>query len=83
VRRATMDARAEIHAAIDGLSDEQIEEVAQVIGVVKNKIREVADTVSNGTKLSLMEKLRQIKIDAPADFSERILRARHGDFGGD
>jgi hypothetical protein len=71
-----MDARAEIHAAIDGLSDEQIEEVAR-------KIREVQASPSNGMKPSLMEKLLEIQIDAPADFSERILRARHGDFGGD
>jgi hypothetical protein len=85
-----MDDRSLIHTEIDRLNDEQLAEVAAQIREIKGRSPSVAseNLKSNPergvqTQQGLLAQLMEIEIDAPANLSETILRARHGDFGGE
>lgn len=64
-----MTTKALIQAEIDRLSDEELDELYDLIKRFANSKRE------NGTP-TLMEGLRQIQIDAPEDFSETLAGRR-------
>ncbi len=66
-----MDPRSMLHAEIDGLTDEQLVAVAAIIREIKS------DSPLEGD-LGFLERMMEIQIDAPADFSMQVVRNRHG-----
>ena len=56
---------------IDGLTE------AEIIALAK-RIREEKGESEAGESAGLFSKLMEIRIDAPADFSLQVLKARHG-----
>ena len=71
-----MHPRAMTFADIEGLTEDQIIALAE-------RIREEKGEPEVGEMPSFLAKMKQIKIDAPADFSSQVLKARHGDSGAD
>ena len=54
-----------IHSEIEGISDECLDELYDVV-------RDFAESRKNGKRQSFMSKLKNIKIDAPADFAANL-----------
>jgi len=54
-----------IHSEIDGISNEHLDELYDVV-------RDFAESRKNGKKQSFMSKLKNIKIDAPEDFAANL-----------
>jgi hypothetical protein len=63
--KAKMTAKDKIHAEIDSLNEEYLDELYLLI-------KNFAQAKEQLKKPSLMSKLKQIKIDAPEDFASNI-----------
>lgn len=60
-----MTTKESIYAEIDSLSDEDLDELYHII-------RQFVQAKQQAHQPSLMERLQQIKIDAPADFAANL-----------
>jgi hypothetical protein len=54
-----------IHAEVDGISDEYLDELYALIKMF-------VESGKNGKKKSFMSKLKSVKIDAPEDFAANL-----------
>ena len=64
-RKAEMTAKDKIHAEIDSLNEEYLDELYLLI-------RDFAQSQQHLKKPSFMSKLKQIKINAPEDFASNL-----------
>ncbi len=60
-----MTIKERIHAEIENAGEENLNELYQVI-------REFVASKANGPKRGILSKLREIKIEAPADFASNL-----------